>query len=132
MCSAGSKSRPKTVSEFFNTHLTEKPLFLCDMSLTHDLRGVWIEPAAGNGKREHEIIKTCVRVIATGVGDINLAPVITPDLSKKIVECIMLVMTLTTSPTESTPFSHWCKIALSLELRSSVLATSHWLATATL
>ena len=63
----------------------EKPLFLCDVALTHNLPDVWIEPAAGNGKRECETIETCTCAVKTGLGDTNLASVITPDLSKKIV-----------------------------------------------
>ena len=46
---------------------------------------MWIELAADNGKREWETIKTRVRVFAAGLGDTDLAPVITPDLAKKIV-----------------------------------------------
>ena len=40
---------------------------------------------ARNDKRERETIETHVHVVATGLGDTDLAPVITPDLSKKIV-----------------------------------------------
>ena len=57
-CTAASQ--PKTVSEFFNTHLTKKLLFLCDVASSHNLLEVWIELAAGNSKREWETIKTHV------------------------------------------------------------------------
>ena len=78
-------SQPKTVSEFFNTHLTEKLLFLCDVASAHDLPEIWIKLVAGNSKRERDTIEMRVRVGATGLGDTDLAPVITPDLSKKII-----------------------------------------------
>ena len=45
-------SQPKTVSNFFNTHLMEKLLCLCDVASTHDLPDVWIKLAVGNGKHE--------------------------------------------------------------------------------
>ena len=73
------------MSKFFNTHLTDKLLFLCDVASAHDLPKIWIELVAGNGKHKRETIETCMRVVAAGLGDKNLEPVITPDLSKKIV-----------------------------------------------
>ena len=78
-------SQNKTVGKFFNTCLTKKPLFLCDVSSAHDLPETWIELVASNCKRECEIIKTHTWVIAIALGDANVAPVIGPNLSKKIV-----------------------------------------------
>ena len=78
-------SQCKTVSKFCNTHLLKKWLLLCDIALTHNFPDIWIELATGNGNCEHETIKMRARAVATGLGDTNLAPVITPDLSKKIV-----------------------------------------------
>ena len=72
------------MSKFFNANLTEKLLFLCNISLAHDLPNVQIELAAGNGKHDCETIKTWVQVVATGLGDSNPVPVLAPDLSKKI------------------------------------------------
>ena len=82
-CTAAAQ--PKTVSKSFNTHLTKKLLFLCDTTSAHNLPNVWIVLATGNGKHVCETIETHVWVAAMGIGDSNLAPVIAPDLSKKIV-----------------------------------------------
>ena len=50
-------SQPKMLSKFFNTHLTEKLFFLCDVASIHNLPDIWIELATGNGKRECETIE---------------------------------------------------------------------------
>ena len=120
------------MSELFNTHLTEKPLFLCDVASTYDLLDIWIELAAGNGNRECETIEMPTCAVATGLGDTNLAPVISPDLSKKVVGVHVAGKTSTTSQAVSTLSSWWCKIAPPLEPRSSALMHSLWPATVTL
>ncbi|HKK56614.1 hypothetical protein [Marinobacter sp.] len=76
---------PKTVAEFFGDHLAEKLLALCQAHDTHALPQLWIKLAAANGKRERETIETELRITGTALGDPELAPVVTPDLAKKIV-----------------------------------------------
>ena len=124
-------SQPWTVSKFFNAHLTEHSLFLCDIALSHNLPEVWIEPAAGNGKCERETIETHMHIIAAGLGETDLAPVITPDLTKRLWVHVFLGTISMTSLMESISFSWWCKIALPPELRSSTLMPLPWLATVT-
>jgi hypothetical protein len=76
---------PKTVAEFFGDHMTEKLLALCQAHDAHALPELWILLAAANGKRERETIESRMRITATALGDPDLAPVVTPDLAKKIV-----------------------------------------------
>ena len=73
------------MSEFFNAHLTKKLLFLCDIASIHKLPDVWIELAADNGKHWRETIETRAHAVVAGFVDSDLAPVIAPNLSKKIV-----------------------------------------------
>jgi hypothetical protein len=75
---------PKTVAEFFGDHVTDKLLALCQAPNAHALPELWIQLAAANGKREREVIETQLCITAANLGDPELAPVVTPDLAKKI------------------------------------------------
>ena len=127
-CTAASQ--PKTMSKFFNIHLTEKPLFLCNIALTYNLPDIWIELAAGNGKREHETIETCIWVVATGLGDTHLAPVIALNLSKKIVG-VRLVGNNLEFFLQRQPFPHGGTGLPPPEPKSSTSMHSHWPETTT-
>ncbi|MEA3642885.1 MAG: hypothetical protein VBE63_23515 [Lamprobacter sp.] len=76
---------PKSVADFFGDSTTDKLMALCQVHAAHALPEIWISLAAANGKREREVIESRLRVTATALGDPELAPVITPDLAKKIV-----------------------------------------------
>ena len=75
---------PKSIGEFFKTHLTTKLMHLCDVASESDLPEVWSEIAAANGKRDREAIELVVRNVANALFQPELAPVITPHLAKKL------------------------------------------------
>ena len=64
------------VTKCFKTHNTSQLLFLT---------GAATEVEEGNGKHEHETIELLFHEVATNAGDVDQAPVVMPDLAKKIV-----------------------------------------------
>lgn len=75
---------PKTVSEYFKVHMTNKLMILCMVADEGDLPDLYSELAAANGKRDREVIDLALREIANELDLPELAPVVTPGLAKKI------------------------------------------------
>jgi len=75
---------PKTVSEYFKVHMTNKLMILCMVTDENDLPDLYSELAAANGKRDREVIDMAFREIANELDLPELAPVVTPGLAKKI------------------------------------------------
>ena len=76
---------PKTVSTPFKTHNMTQLLFLTGAAAEVDLPKIWACIVEENGKRERETIEQLFLEVAANTGDVDQAPVVTPDLAKKIV-----------------------------------------------
>ena len=75
---------PKMVSEYFKTHNTSQLLFLTEAATEVDLPEILSRIAEGNKKHEREMIELLFHEVAVNAGDMDQAPMVTPDLAKKI------------------------------------------------
>ena len=77
-------SAPKSVAEYFKAHGSMKIMEYCNVPSETDLPDMWTLVAANSGKRERELIESQVRQVAADDDQDDLAPIITPDLAKKV------------------------------------------------